>query len=93
MNENKLLDKLFVERIDSALEVALDMDEDYQNSIREVDELLDNLLTTKLSKKQRLKIDRLISASNSCSAEQGRVAYRQGFYDSMNLIAELSEII
>lgn len=93
MKESKLLNELFVERIDSALEEVLDTDEDYQNSIKKVDELLDILLKTKLSKKQRLKIDRLISACNACGAEYGRVVYRQGFYDSMNLIAELSEII
>lgn len=93
MKESKLLDELFVERIDNALEEVLDMDEDYHNSIKKVDDLLDKLLKTKLSKKQRLKIDRVVSANNACGAEYGRVAYRQGFYDSMNLIAELSEII
>lgn len=93
MNERKLLNELFEERIDGVLEVSLDADEDYQNSIKKVDDLLDKLLKTKLSKKQRLKIDRVVSANNACGAEYGRLAYRQGFYDSMNLIAELSEII
>lgn len=74
MNENKLLDALFEERIDCALELALDADEDYQNSTRKADELLDRLLKTKLSKKQRIKIDRVISANNACGAEYGRVA-------------------
>lgn len=93
MKENKLLDELFEERINSALEIALLSDEDYQNSIRDVDKLMNKLLKTKLSKKQRLKIDRVISANNFCGAEYGRIAYKQGFYDSINLMVELSNII
>lgn len=93
MKENKLLEALFRERMDGALEMALEADEDYQYSTKKIDELLDKLLKTKLSKKQRLKIDRVVSASNSCGAEYGRVAYKQGFYDSINLMAELMDII
>lgn len=36
MNESKLLNELFEERIDGVLEVSLDADEDYQNSIKKV---------------------------------------------------------
>lgn len=93
MKENKLLDELFEERINSALEIALLSDEDYQNSIRDVDKLMNKLLKTKLSKKQRLKIDRVISANNFCGAEYRRIAYKQGFYDSINLMVELLDNI
>lgn len=93
MKESTLLDELFEERINSALEIALDANENYQNSLKKLDEMLDKLLNTNLSKKQKLKVDRVISASNLCGFEYGRVAYRQGFYDSMNLMAELWDII
>ncbi len=47
----------------------------------------------KFSNKQRLAIDRVITANNECSAEYGRIAYRQGFQDAVKLISELKKFV
>ncbi|WP_310604246.1 DUF6809 family protein [Anaerosporobacter sp.] len=91
--DDTLLEKLFSDRLSHALELTLNTDKDYQKAVREEDIMYKKLEKVKLSKKQKKKVENVISANNACGAAYGNVAYRQGFHDAVKLIAELSEFI
>lgn len=93
MKKNGLLEELFNSRMIHALETTAATDQDYLEVSKKEDELLNKLDKKNLNRKQRVAVDRVISAANSCGAEYGRMAYRQGFQDAIKLIAELSEFI
>lgn len=93
MKKDGLLEELFSSRIIHALETTAATDQDYQEVSKKEDELLNKLDKKNLNRKQRVAVDRVISATNSCGAEYGRMAYRQGFQDAIKLIAELLEFI
>ena len=86
-NANKtLLEGLYKERVEHALKDVLEKDEKYRQvneitkqKIKEIDKL-------ELSQSEWKIIDRALSATNERSAEYGRVVYRQGFLDAVNLI-------
>lgn len=92
MMKETILEQLFSYRVNTALEHTLTMDKEYQKTVKNEDELFNRLEKTYFSKKQKLKVDRVISASNACGAAYGRTAYRQGFQDALKLIAELAEL-
>lgn len=93
MKKDGLLEELFNSRMIHALETTAATDQDYLEVSKKEDELLNKLDKKNLNRKQRVAVDRVISATNSCGAEYGRMAYRQGFQDAFKLIAELSEFI
>lgn len=89
MSESNLLNYLWDERIHGALESSLHQDENFQKATRISNNEQDNLDTIGLSSEQTKAVDRVISANNAVGAEYGRVAYRQGFSDSLKLLSEL----
>lgn len=93
MKRDSLLEELFISRMIHALEATAAMNQDYQEVSKKEDKLLNKLDKKKLSRKQRLAVDRVLSAANNSGSEYGRLAYRQGFQDAIKLIAELSELI
>lgn len=90
--KNNLLNYLWGERIHSALETALQQDEDFQKATRISNSEQDNLDTIGLSSEQTKAVNRAISTSNAAGTEYGRVAYRQGFSDSIKLLSELRHL-
>lgn len=90
--KDNLLNYLWGERIRGALEASLQQDEDFQKATRISNIEQDNLNIIGLSSEQTKAIDRVISANNAVGAEYGRVAYRQGFSDSLKLLSELQHL-
>ncbi|MGB8452169.1 MAG: hypothetical protein WCD89_07530 [Anaerocolumna sp.] len=93
MKKDIVLEELFSTRINHALELTLTMDENYHKAVRKEDIMLNKLDKMKFSNKKKLAIDRAITANNACSAEYGRVAYRQGFQDAIKFVAELVKLM
>lgn len=93
MKKDIVLDEIFSSRMNHALELSLAMDENYNKVVKKEENLLNKLGKIKLSNKQRLAVDRALSANNACSAEYGRIAYRQGFQDAIKLMAELLKLM
>lgn len=92
MSKFNLLNYLWGERIHGALEASLQQDEDFQKATRISNSEQDNLDMIGLSSEQTKAVNRAISASNAAGAEYGRVAYRQGFSDSLKLLSELHRL-
>lgn len=92
MSEFNLLNYLWGERMHGALETSLQQDEDFQKATQMSNSEQDNLDKISLSSEQTKAVDKVISANNAVGAEYGRVAYRQGFSDSLKLLSELHRL-
>ncbi len=90
--DGNLLDILMEERIHKGLEKALNDNELYQSTQKEVDDAISELEKAGLSREQNKVVDKAISATNASGATYGAVAYRQGFYDGVELILEINRI-
>lgn len=92
MKENSLLEILLEERMNGALDHFLMTDTCYQNTCESLRERLRKLDKMKLTKKQFLAVDRVLTAQNFNSSEYGRAAYRQGFQDCLLLMQEIERL-
>lgn len=81
-----LLEGMYKERVESALEEVLQKDERYQKISKETRRKIEEIDKLGLGKEEWLIIDRALSATNERCAEYGRVSYRQGFLDAVNLL-------
>lgn len=90
--KENLLDILMEERIHKGLEKVLDDNELYQSAQRDVDEAINELEEAGLSREQNKVVDKAISAANASGAAYGATAYRQGFYDGIELVSEVTRI-
>lgn len=90
--KNSLLEILLEERMNKALDSHLLTDICYQNTCKSLDEKLKKLEKIKLTKKQFLAVDRVLTAQNFNSSEYGRAAYRQGFKDCLILLQEIEQL-
>ena len=76
-----LLEGMYKERVESALEEVR-----YQKISKETRRKIEEIDKLGLGKEEWLIIDRALSATNERCAEYGRVSYRQGFLDAVNLL-------
>lgn len=83
---------LMEERIHKGLEKALDDNELYQSAQKEVDEAINELENAGLSREQNKVAYKAISTVNVGGAAYGAIAYRQGFSDGVELVAEVNRI-
>jgi len=90
--KENLLDILMEERIHKGLEKVLDDSELYQSAQKEVDEAINELEEAGLSREQNKVVDKAISAANASGAAYGATAYRQGFYDGIELMPEVNSV-
>ena len=92
IRDENLLDILAEERIHKGLGKALNDNELYQSAQKEVDEAISELEKAGLSRGQNKVVDKAISATNASGAAYGATAYRQGFYDGIELVLEVNRI-
>ena len=90
--EENLLDILAEERIYKSLENVLNNNKLYQAAQKEVDEAISELEKAGLNREQNKVVDRAISATNASGAAYGAIAYKQGLYDGIKLMAEVNQI-
>ena len=90
--DENLLDILAEERIYKGLDKVLNDNELYQMMQKEVDEALNQLEKVGLSREQNKAIDKALSAVNASGAVYGAIAYKQGLYDGIKLMAEVNQI-
>ena len=83
-----LLEGMYKERVESALEEVLQKDERYQKISKETRIKIEEIDKLGLGKEEWLIIDRALSATNERCVEYGRVSYRQGFLDAVSLLKE-----
>ena len=81
-----LLEAMYKERVENALEEVLQKDERYQKISKETRRKIEEIDKLGLGKEEWLIIDRALSATNERCAEYGRVSYRQGFLDAVRLL-------
>ena len=67
-------------------------DEEYIKIQKEIDEQIKRYKQKRLTKEQRLAVDRLISAHTASGACYGRITYRKGFHDCVSLLQEMGLI-
>lgn len=94
MGERKesILDILIEERLYNALEVSLSNHQKYQAVQEELQEAIDKLDKMGLNQEQDRVVDRALSVTNRSGAVYGAVAYQQGLYDGIRLMAELQQV-
>lgn len=93
IKKEKLLERIVAQRIAKKLDKVVGKDKDYQDAVREQDEAFGRMDKLVLDKKQRIIVDKAISASNHCGAVYGIAAYRLGLHDGIRLMSEVKEII
>ena len=81
-----LLEGMYKERVESALEDVLQKDECYQKISKETRRKIEEIDKLGLGKEEWLIIDRALSATNERCAEYGRVLYGLGFWDAIKLL-------
>ncbi|HJA34484.1 MAG TPA: hypothetical protein H9794_09445 [Candidatus Mediterraneibacter merdigallinarum] len=81
-----LLEGMYKERVESALEDVLQKDECYQKISKETRRKIEEIDKLVLGKEEWLIIDRALSATNERCAEYGRVLYGLGFWDAIKLL-------
>ena len=86
-NANKrLLEGMYKERVEHALKSVLEKDEKYRQVNEMTKQKIKEIDKIELSQGAWKIIDRALLAMNERSAEYGRVAYRQGFWDAVSLL-------
>ncbi|MCI8801038.1 MAG: hypothetical protein HFH88_14690 [Lachnospiraceae bacterium] len=91
--KNRLLERLVSQRMSEKIDIVLREDKFYRNAVKRQDIAFNDMKRLKLSKKQKMIIDRAISANNHCGAMYGIVAYRLGLQDGIKLMSEINKII
>lgn len=91
--KDRLLERLVSHRMSKKIDILLRKDKSYRNAVKRQDAAFNDMKKLKLSKKQKMIIDRAISANNHCGSMYGVVAYRLGLQDGIKLMSEINEII
>lgn len=81
-----ILEGMYKERVERALENVLEKDEKYCKVNEETNQRIKDIDQIDLSREEREIIDTALSAVKERNAEYGRVAYRQGFLDAVSLL-------
>lgn len=81
-----LLEGMYKERVEGALQEVLSKDKRYQKINEKTRKKIKKIDKIGLNKEGWEIIDQALSATNERSAEYGRVAYRQGFLDAVSLL-------
>ena len=89
----RLLERLVSQRMSEKIDIVLRKDKFYRNAVKRQDAAFNDMKRLNLSKKQKMIIDRAISANNHCGSIYGIVAYILGLQDGKKLLSEINEII
>lgn len=89
MKKKELLEIIVEERIHGELENILKNNDQYVAAQTDYDNACEKLEELNLDKNLGKVIDRVLSTANNCGAVYGAIAYRQGLYDGIELVAEL----
>ena len=87
MNRNNLLSKMAEFRIEDNLQSILQDDDSYDSIQASIKDCEDKLKALELTKEAYDLIDRYASSHNDIASLFGNSAYRLGFSDGINLIA------
>lgn len=91
--KNKMLDIFLKARTGRVLDKTVNKSRDYQNALKQQDIALNKMNKAGLNQKQKLIVDRAISAANNCGAVYGAAAYRLGLHDGIKVMSEIKEIL
>lgn len=91
--KKSVLEEIAGYRMDTALEETLRSDKKYQEATKRISEKIKKVDRNDFSAKQWEVIDEALSACNERSSDYGRVAYRQGISDAVNLFKEVLLLI
>ena len=81
-----LLDAMYKEWVDGELGEVLQKDERYQKINKEMRKKVEKIDKLGFGKEEEMAIDRALLETKERCAEYGRVLYRQGFFDAINLL-------
>ena len=84
-----LLDVLVIERTIKALDELVAESKDYQDTLGRQREAFKRMDMARLDEEQATVVDRVVSATNECSAAYCRAAYRLGLQDGIRLASEV----
>lgn len=87
-----LLELLSQIRSHKALDRAVKKNRYYRTTLKEQDKAFDELDKAGLSKEQKRIVDRVICTINANGAAYGRIAYRLGLRDGIQLAAEVNKV-
>lgn len=80
-----LLDAMYKEWVDGELGEVLQKDERYQKINKEMRKKVEKIDKLGFGKEEEMAIDRALLETKERCAEYGRVLYKQGFFDAINL--------
>lgn len=81
-----LLDAMYKEWVDGELGEVLQKDERYQKINKEMRKKVEKIDKLGFGKEEEMAIDRALLETKERCAEYGRVLYKQGFFDAINLL-------
>ena len=81
-----LLDAMYKEWVDGELGEVLQKDERYQKINKEMRKKVEKIDKLGFGKEEEMAIGRALLETKERCAEYGRVLYRQGFFDAINLL-------
>ncbi len=81
-----LLEGMYKERVERALQEVLRKDKKYQKADEETKQKIKEIDQIEMDKREWEIIDRALPATSAATVEYGRVAYRQGFLDAASLL-------
>ncbi|MBS4932913.1 MAG: hypothetical protein KH020_16700 [Clostridiales bacterium] len=87
-----LLNLLCMIRVESHLENRIAVNEEYQKLTEEFDEILEKLLVEIEDRKEKERIDEVLSICNILSAKYGEIAYEEGMKDGIQVMKEILEV-
>lgn len=80
-----LLDAMYKEWVDGELGEVLQKDERYQKINKEMRKKVEKIDKLGFGKEEEMAIDRALLETKERCAEYGRILYKQGFFDAINL--------
>lgn len=93
MSINTFLEDFGELRIESELENALRDSKRYRKSAKRAEKKVQKELDMDLNEKQKVAVDRAVSANNLCGSEYGREAYLLGLRDGLKFMTEISKVL
>lgn len=91
MDKDNIITIICEKRLDGEINQRVLKDPEYKEAERDSAKKIEKLLKTRLTKKQRHRLDQVDSSKNNLAVEYGRIAYFQGMKDGFQLSQILSE--
>lgn len=85
------LERMYKDRVEGVLQEVFCKDQQYQEVYEETEKVLQKIKEVDRNREEQEIFDRIFSVMNERSMEYGRIAYRQGFLDAVDLLRKSND--